>query len=131
MLKGSCHCGAVSWTFDGEPETATACNCTVCRRYGTLWAYDWVDERITTSGETSAYLRGDRELGFHFCAACGCVTWWRGVKPNSDGRTRIAVNLRMTEEPDAIAHVPIRHFDGLGKFEEMERDQRCVVDMWF
>ena len=46
MLKGSCLCGAVSWTFDGMPDSATACNCTACRRYGTLWAYDYEDERI-------------------------------------------------------------------------------------
>ncbi|WP_439898055.1 GFA family protein [Aquabacterium humicola] len=38
MLRGSCHCGAVQWRFDGEPESATACNCTVCRRCGTLRA---------------------------------------------------------------------------------------------
>jgi hypothetical protein len=41
MVEGSCHCGAVRWSFDGTPESATACNCTVCRRYGVLWAYDF------------------------------------------------------------------------------------------
>ena len=46
MIKGSCHCGAFHWAFDGVPEGATTCNCTICRRYGTLWAYDNVDERI-------------------------------------------------------------------------------------
>jgi hypothetical protein len=47
MIQGSCHCGAVQWRFDGVPEGATACNCTVCRRYGVLWAYDFEDEGIT------------------------------------------------------------------------------------
>ena len=41
MIEGSCHCGLVQWRFAGEPELATACNCTICRRYGVLWAYDY------------------------------------------------------------------------------------------
>src|SRR5262249_39749528 len=44
MIEGSCHCGAVRWTFEGVPESATACNCTACRRYGVLWAYDYEGE---------------------------------------------------------------------------------------
>lgn len=43
MIEGSCHCGSVTWRFDRIPESATACNCTVCRRYGVLWAYDFED----------------------------------------------------------------------------------------
>ena len=63
MIEGSCHCGAVRWSFDGTPEAATACNCTVCRRYGVLWAYDYEDERIRVSGPTRVYVRG-RLLAF-------------------------------------------------------------------
>ncbi len=52
MLKGSCLCGSVQWQFDGAPESATACNCTACRRYGVLWAYDYEGEGIHVSGTT-------------------------------------------------------------------------------
>jgi len=41
------------------PESATACNCTVCRRYGVLWAYDYEGEGIEVSGPTRAYIRGE------------------------------------------------------------------------
>ena len=58
MIEGSCHCGAVRWSFDGTPEAATACNCTICRRDGVLWAYDYEDERIRVSGPTSVHVRG-------------------------------------------------------------------------
>lgn len=129
MLEGSCHCGDVRWTFDGVPEDATACNCTICRRYGTLWAYDFEGERINVSGDTRAYVRG-RALEFHFCASCGCVAYWRLAKPPEDGRRRIAVNLRLAE-PDAVAAIPVEHFDGLTSFEDLGRDGRCVGDMWF
>lgn len=129
MIEGSCHCGAVRWSFDGIPDGATACNCTVCRRYGALWAYDFVDERIKTSGPTNMYIRGTA-IEFHFCLTCGCIAFWRALKLESDGKRRIAVNLRLTE-PALVANIPIDHFDGLDKFDDLPRDGRCVGDYWF
>ncbi len=129
-LQGQCHCGQVHWTFTGMPESATACNCTVCRRYGTLWAYDFENEGIHVRGETTAYVRGDRSIGFHFCPRCGCVAYWRALHPGKDGRRRIAVNLRLTE-PDPIAALPIDHFEGLHTFEDLPRDGRTIADLWF
>lgn len=129
MLEGSCHCGAVRWSFDGTPADATACNCTVCRRYGVLWAYDYEGEKITVSGPTRVYARG-RALGFHFCENCGCVAYWRLLEPDAEGRRRIAVNLRLAE-PDAVAAIPLEHFDGLVSFDDLGRDGRCVRDLWF
>ncbi len=129
MIEGACLCGAVHWTLDRIPESATACNCTACRRYGVLWAYDHDGEGIRVSGTTRAYVRGTA-LGFHFCPTCGCVAYWRGSTPESDGRTRIAVNLRLTE-PGPIADVPIDHFDGLDSFDDLPRDGRRIRDHWF
>ena len=31
----------------------------------------------------------------------------------------------------AIAKLPIDHFDGLDKFDDLPRDGRCVADLWF
>ena len=129
MIEGSCHCGAVRWSFARLPESATACNCTACRRYGTLWAYDYENEGIKVSGPTKAYVRG-RSLEFHFCADCGCVAYWRGQALDEKGRRRIAVNLRLAE-PAAVAGIIIDHFDGMDSFEDLPRDGRCVADMWF
>lgn len=130
MIDGSCHCGAVRWQFEGMPESATACNCTICRRYGALWAYDYEDEKIFVFGATEKYVRGTA-LGFHFCANCGCVTYWRALQPDDDGRRRIAVNLRMTNEPELVAHLPVEHFDGFDTFEDLGQDGRTVADHWF
>jgi len=66
----------VRWTFEGQPDGATACNCTVCRRYGALWAYDYEGEGIKISGKTQPYVRG-KAIEFHFCLVCGCVAFWR------------------------------------------------------
>ncbi len=133
MLMGSCHCGGACWTLEGDPGPATACNCTLCRRYGALWAYDYEGERIRLSGPTTAYSRAntaDPALEIRFCPTCGCVLCWRGLRPDGDGRRRMAVNLRLAS-PEAIADLPIDHFDGLDTFDDLPRDHRCVRDMWF
>jgi hypothetical protein len=130
MIEGSCHCGAVRWRFDGVPQSATACSCTVCRRYGVLWAYDYVGERIHVFGETTAYAWNEKVLTFNFCPRCGCVAFWRGLRPNPDGRVRTAVNLRMAE-PEAVANIPVEHLDGLETWMPLPDDGRCVRDLWF
>lgn len=129
MIEGSCHCGAIHWSFEGLPDGATACNCTVCRRYGVLWAYDYEGEGIKVSGDTRAYVRGDA-IEFHFCPTCGCIAFWRARRPDEQARRRIAVNLRLAE-PDAVAQIPVDHFDGLNTFGDLPRDGRCVADYWF
>lgn len=130
MIEGACLCGAVRWQFRATPESATACSCTACRRYGALWAYDYEGEGIDASGSTTSYVRGD-SLGFHFCAQCGCVAYWRALKTNAKGQRRIAVNLRLAD-PKAVADdVAIRHFDGLDTWQDLPGDGRCVRDLWF
>jgi hypothetical protein len=128
MLQGHCHCGAVRWRFLPEPDGATACNCTVCRRYGVLWIYDWEGHGVFVEGPTATYRRGNA-IDFHFCPTCACVTHWRGLRLDEDGRRRLAVNVRLAE-PEAVAHLPIDHFDGLDTFEDLPRDERCVRDYW-
>ena len=111
------------------PESATACNCTACRRYGVLWIYDFEGGLIQIEGETKPYVRG-KALSFNFCPSCGCVVFWRGLRTEEDGRRRMAVNLRLTE-PGPVANLLIDHFDGLDTFEDLPRDGRCVKDHWF
>ncbi len=130
MLEGSCHCGAVRWTYEAVPEGATACNCTVCRRYGVLWIYGYEDSGVSVAGPTKAYARG-AAIDFNFCPTCGCVVSWRGRQAEPDGRRRLAVNLRLADEPDQVAQIPIDHFDGLNTFDDLPRDGRCVRDLWF
>ena len=58
------------------------------------------------------------------------IAFWRGTTLDERGRRRIAVNLRLAE-PEAVAAIPIDHFDGLVSFEDLPRDGRRVADMWF
>jgi len=133
LLEGRCLCGDAGWTLTGDPGSITACNCTMCRRYGALWAYDYENERIRMTGPTATFARrgkADPALEIHFCPSCGCLLSWRGLRPEEDGRRRIAVNIRLAE-PKAVADLPIDHFDGLDSFEDLPGDGRCVRDMWY
>ena len=132
-MTGTCHCGGANWTLEGDPGSITACNCTVCRRYGALWAYDYEDERIRTAGPMGAYASVHKinpSLEILFCPTCACVLAWRGLSPQPDGRRRIAVNVRLAP-PEAVADLMIDHFDGLDTFTDLPSDGRCVRDLWF
>ena len=132
-LQGTCHCGASGWRLEGDPGSITACNCTLCRRYGALWSYGYEGETITLSGPRVSYTRpgkADPSLEILFCPTCGCVLSWRGLRLEKDGRRRMAVNVRLAA-PDDVADLRIDHFEGLDSFEDLPGDGRCVRDMWF
>lgn len=73
--------------------------------------------------------KADPALEILFCPACAGVLAWRGLRPEPDGRHRMAVNLRLAQ-PDAVAALPIDHFDGLDTFEDLPPAGRCVRDLW-
>jgi hypothetical protein len=132
MLIGTCHCGNTGWTLEGDPGSITACNCTLCRRYGVLWAYDYEGERVAITGKTASYTREGKQpaLEILFCPTCACVVSWRGLRLGEQGRRRMAVNVRLAP-PDLVADLSIDHFDGLDTFEDLPSKGRCVRDLWF
>lgn len=133
MLEGSCHCGKVRWTLEGDPGSVTICNCTLCRRYGALWAYDFEHGRIHLTGPTQTYTRAEKQdpaLEIIFCPSCAGVVAWRGLRLQDDGRRRMAVNIRLAL-PDKVADLSIDRFDGLETFDDLPVDGRCVRDYWF
>jgi hypothetical protein len=110
MIEASCHCGAVRLAVTEPPAEVTDCNCSICRRYGVLWAYySRAQVRLSpTGGGTDAYLWGDREIEFHRCAGCGCVTHWSSV---DEARDRMGVNARLMAR-EVLAGARVRRLDG-------------------
>jgi hypothetical protein len=131
MYKGSCHCKKVSWVYPLKIESITACNCTLCSRYGALWAYGYLDDGIKTEGETEPYAHANKINSFHFCTNCGCLAYYMANKKDDQGRTRIAVNTRMISDPNLIFDKIIDHFEGRESFTDLPHDGRNVKDLWF
>jgi hypothetical protein len=113
-VDASCHCGAVRLTLQNPPDNVTECNCTICRRYGALWAY-YVPDEVTirvNAGSTEAYVWGDRSIEFHRCDQCGCITHWSPVDRKAQ---RMAVNARLLD-PVILRSLRIRKLDGADTF---------------
>lgn len=110
MIISSCHCGAVKLELKTAPETVTDCNCSICRRYGVLWAYYSTKDVCipADNGTTHIYMWDDRSIEFHRCANCGCVTHWAPVDTTLD---RMGVNARLMP-PDVLAAARVRRLDG-------------------
>jgi len=108
-MEGTCHCGSVTWKLAQKPPRLVTCNCSICRKLGTLWAHVPVDD-VTLSGETLAYIRkdSDGDLAFHSCQTCGVTTHWAPTK--EDGEV-MAVNALLAD-PEALNGIPRRLFDG-------------------
>ena len=110
MIEASCHCGAVRFTAETAPVDVNSCNCSICRRYGTLWAYYQRPQVrfAADNGPTDVYMWGDRDLEFHRCRGCGCVTHWVSV---DSAHMRMGVNARLMP-PEVLAATPVRRSDG-------------------
>lgn len=116
MVTASCHCGKITLELETAPEQVTSCNCSICRRLGTLCAY-YRPAQVRVSGETATYLWGDKSMTFHRCPTCGCHTHWTAV-PEGDG-DRMGVNARMLE-PEVLAKAKLRRFDGADTWKYLD-----------
>ena len=109
-VRGSCHCGRIGFSFDAAPAEAVECNCSICRRRGSLLAGMPADQfRLETPREDLAtYTFNKHAIQHHFCAVCGCAPFSEGIGPG--GKPMVMVNLRCAElHLDAIRRIP---FDG-------------------
>jgi hypothetical protein len=116
MLTATCHCGAVKVEVPRKPRRLTSCNCSICRRYGTLWAYYNASD-VRVSGKTHGYSWGDKSLRFARCASCGCISHWEAVDPGVS--RRMGVNAR-NFDPDVIEGVRVRRLDGASTWKFLD-----------
>lgn len=108
----TCHCGHVKIVLGSAPAVVVECNCSLCRRYGVLWAYYDFSELtgLPEAGVTDSYAWNGKHVDFHRCRNCGCVTNWA---PRSSGRETRGINARLLP-PDILAAARLRHKDGAG-----------------
>lgn len=93
-VTGSCHCGAVRIDVPTAPEWVASCNCSICRKLGTLVGYYPDDGSVRVTGTTVPYIHGDRMIAFLHCPTCACHTHWEST---GDSYGRIGVNARLLD----------------------------------
>jgi hypothetical protein len=110
-MTATCHCGAVRIEVPRLPRTVTSCNCSICRRYGALWAY-FAPKSVRVAAPPGGLSRYSwrRKVRLYFrCKRCGCVTHYKYRKA---GRSNpVAVNAA-NFEPSALQGVRVRRLDG-------------------
>jgi hypothetical protein len=113
-MEATCHCGAVRFEVARPPENVYDCNCSICRRLGTLWAYYRPDEvrRVRGPDSTRSYRWGPGDIEFHTCATCGCTTHWQAAV-NADAARKMGINARLMDELDRST-IHVRRIDGAG-----------------
>jgi hypothetical protein len=101
------------------PRRLTDCNCSICRRYGALWAY-YRNSEVSLKyrrRDVEAYVWGDRMLRFMRCKNCGCVLHHERARRRPD--STVGVNMRNVD-PAVIAKVRIRRLDGAGTWQFLD-----------
>jgi hypothetical protein len=115
-MTASCHCGAITIEVPGAPAYAIDCNCSICRRTRALWAF-YPEAAVRIDGDperTEDYVWGEKSLRTVRCRTCGCVTHWKTLQPNGDGR--MGVNMA-NFAPEVVAALEVRQFDGADTWE--------------
>jgi hypothetical protein len=109
--KGSCHCGHIKFEVEGTPDSAMACNCSICQRKGSLlWFVPRAKFRLLTPEANAAtYTFNKHAIKHRFCTRCGIHPYGEGVDPK--GNAMAAINIRCLEGI-ALETIPVTHFDG-------------------
>lgn len=109
MRSGSCHCGAVRFTVEGEIDQVIECNCSHCSRKGLLlWFVPGAALSIEAGDEALAtYTFNKHVIQHRFCATCGCQPF--AVGRAGDGSETGAINVRCLEDIDlaSLERVPV------------------------
>jgi hypothetical protein len=110
-IHGSCHCGRIAFRLDAEPTEAIECNCSICRRKGTLLAA-FAPEQFhlkAARDDIAVYTFGKHVIRHQFCKVCGCAPF--AARNGPDGQAMVAVNLRCADDLD-LSTIKVIQFDG-------------------
>ncbi|HVZ99629.1 MAG TPA: GFA family protein [Caulobacterales bacterium] len=100
--SGSCHCGAISFTYEGELDRVISCNCSHCRRKGFLLAFGSEETiQVEVQGDVlGTYHFNKNTIDHHFCTRCGTATHAFG---DVRGKRMGMVNVRCMPDVDLDA----------------------------
>jgi hypothetical protein len=108
---GSCQCGAIDFNVELSLDSTVTCNCSRCRRLGSVLAFAPKDGFTLNSDPAalSEYLFNQHVIRHQFCGVCGIEPFAYGQMP--DGTSTVAINVNCLDGVDARS-LPSKHFDG-------------------
>lgn len=111
---GSCQCGAVRFEADLDLDHTVTCNCSRCRRLGSILAFtpEAAFKLLAGEGAMSEYLFNTKKIHHLFCATCGIEPFGKAQAP--DGTDMVAVNVRCLDDVDVASLHPVAH-DGASR----------------
>lgn len=109
--SGGCQCGNVQYEVQLDLAGVIACNCSRCRRLGSLLAFAPEESFTLLKGENAMtdYTFNKHAIHHLFCTTCGIQSFARGTAP--DGRKMAAINVRCLDDVDIDA-LPVQKVDG-------------------
>jgi hypothetical protein len=109
--SGSCQCGAVAFEVDVDIASPITCNCSRCRRLGSVLAFAPRAAFTLLRGEAdlSEYTFNRQVIRHQFCRICGIEPFAYGALP--DGTPMAAINLNCLDGVDARA-LPAHQHNG-------------------
>ena len=113
--QGSCHCGRIAFTLEGELDAVIDCNCSLCRRRASLLAFFSRSALTlaTAEADMATYTFNTHAIRHHFCPTCGIAPFSDGVDPKT-GTQVAAVNVRCLEGVDLSA-LKVVTYDGAAR----------------
>ena len=108
--SGGCHCGAIRYDVDGEPQHVALCHCSDCRRSAgapmVSWAAFTADALTVTQGQPVTFYSSGAAMR-SFCGTCGTGLFYR----NADMLPGIVDIQSVTlDDPEALppeAHIQV------------------------
>jgi hypothetical protein len=109
--EGGCQCGRVRYRVEMELGPVISCNCSRCRRIGSLLAFVPTQDFTLLQGEdaTTRFDFNRHVIHHFFCSTCGVQPFARGTDPK--GNAIVAINTRCLDEVDIDALV-VKTLDG-------------------
>ena len=113
LIKGSCHCGNISFSLTWDPEPteipARACTCAFCTKHGGVWTSNpsgSLKVQIKDPSLVSMYTHGTGTAEFHICSKCGVVPL---VTSRIDNRLYAVVSVNAFDdvEPSLLRRAPV------------------------
>jgi hypothetical protein len=108
---GGCQCGAVRYEVSADISEVISCNCSRCRKLGSLLAAASASDfkLVAGDGAMTDFQFNKHAIHHPFCATCGIQSYAYGKGPG--GKDMVMINARCLDGID-VDQFKVMKFDG-------------------